>query len=80
MRFFWSIWVALLIVGAARGETRFTVATYNLENYHLRDFGNRKAKPPEARAKVVAHRLARLCFVPKDSQQVVAQLERDTQR
>jgi endonuclease/exonuclease/phosphatase family metal-dependent hydrolase len=55
MRFFSSIWVALLIVGAARGETRFTVATFNLENYHLRDFGNRKAKPPEARAKVVAH-------------------------
>ncbi len=55
MRSFSSIWLALLIIGAAQGETRFTVATYNLENYHLRDFGNRKAKPPEARAKVVAH-------------------------
>ena len=39
MRFFSSIWIALLLVGTARGETRFTIATYNLENYHLRDFG-----------------------------------------
>ena len=49
------IWCALLSAVIARAETRFTVATYNVENYHLRDYGNRKAKPAEARAKVVAH-------------------------
>ncbi len=36
-------------------ETRFTVVTYNVENYHLRAFGNRQPKAPASRAKVVAH-------------------------
>lgn len=44
---------ALLLVGTVRAETKFVVTTYNLENYHLRPFGNRKEKPAEARAKVV---------------------------
>lgn len=44
-----------LLCVAVSGETRFTVATYNVENYHLRAFGNRQPKSPEARAKVVGH-------------------------
>ena len=44
-----------LVCVAVSAETRFTVATYNVENYHLRAFGNRQPKSPEARAKVVAH-------------------------
>lgn len=45
----------LLLVQAALGETKFVVATYNLENYHLHPYGNRKEKPPEARAQVVTN-------------------------
>ncbi len=44
------VWAVTLLA-----ETRFTVATYNVENYHLRAYGNRQPKAPEARAKVVAH-------------------------
>lgn len=44
-----------LLCVSVSAETRFTVATYNVENYHLRAFGNRQPKAPEARAKVVAH-------------------------
>jgi endonuclease/exonuclease/phosphatase family metal-dependent hydrolase len=44
---------ALLLIGVAHAETRFVVTTYNLENYHLRPFGNRHEKPAESRAKVV---------------------------
>jgi endonuclease/exonuclease/phosphatase family metal-dependent hydrolase len=39
---------------SAWAETRFTVVTYNVENYHLRAFGNRQPKAPAARAQVVA--------------------------
>ena len=45
----------LLLTQAALAETKFVVTTYNLENYHLRAFGNRKEKSAEARAKVVAN-------------------------
>jgi endonuclease/exonuclease/phosphatase family metal-dependent hydrolase len=36
----------------------FRVATFNLENYHLRPFGNRPVKSPEGRRQVVAEILA----------------------
>lgn len=45
------LWVA----GTLQAETRFVVTTYNLENYHLRPFGNRHEKPAESRAKIVAN-------------------------
>ena len=35
------------------GAETFTVVTYNVENYFLKDFGTRKAKPEASRAKVV---------------------------
>jgi len=44
-----------LTVFSAWAQTKFTVATYNLENYHLRAFGNRQPKSPESRAQVVTH-------------------------
>ena len=47
--------IGLLLSQATLAETKFVVATYNLENYHLRPFGNRKEKSPESRAKVVAN-------------------------
>ena len=45
--------VALLLSSSARSDTRCVVATYNLENYHLRAWGNRQEKPAAARAAVV---------------------------
>lgn len=54
MRFIrWIVFLSL--AAAAAAQTKFTVATYNVENFHLRAFGNRQPKPPESRAKVVAH-------------------------
>lgn len=55
MRFALRCLLLPLLALAAGAETRFTVATYNVENYHLRAFGNRQPKAPEARGKVVAH-------------------------
>lgn len=49
-----ALGLALALPGA-RAETRFTVATYNVENYLVAAAGNREAKPEPARAKVVEH-------------------------
>ncbi|MFM8360177.1 MAG: hypothetical protein ACKOET_16645, partial [Verrucomicrobiota bacterium] len=49
-----ALGLALALPGA-RTETRFTVATYNVENYLVAAAGNREAKPEPARAKVVEH-------------------------
>ncbi|MBN8248900.1 MAG: endonuclease/exonuclease/phosphatase family protein [Verrucomicrobia bacterium] len=51
--------VASLLAAAAPGAAQapapetFRVATFNLENYHLRPFGNRQAKSAESRRQVV---------------------------
>ena len=45
--------IALLLSFDVRSDTRCVVATYNLENYHLRAWGNRQEKPVAARAAVV---------------------------
>ncbi len=45
--------LALLRSFAVRSETRCVVATYNLENYHIRDWGNRSEKPAASRDAVV---------------------------
>lgn len=41
-----------------RDPASFRVATFNVENYHLRPFGNRTAKSPESRRQVVAEIVA----------------------
>ena len=41
-----------LVWPAAQGAERFTVATYNVENFLDRDQGSRRAKPEMAKAKV----------------------------
>ncbi len=47
------ILVLLITAGALAAADTFTVATFNVENYFLRSFGTRKAKPVASRAKVV---------------------------
>lgn len=48
------VWLSALL----QAQETFRVATYNVENYHLRAFGNREAKSAESRAKVVEHLVA----------------------
>jgi endonuclease/exonuclease/phosphatase family metal-dependent hydrolase len=45
--------ISLFYVHVNHAETRFTVATFNLENYHLSLPSNRPIKSPEARAQVI---------------------------
>lgn len=51
-----SLWLICLAAwGAAsplRGDSSCVIATYNVENYHVRDWGNRHEKPEPARAAV----------------------------
>lgn len=55
------LFLLLAVVHAApsRADARFSVATYNVENYLLQDTATRRAKPPAARA-AVARSVARL--------------------
>ncbi len=50
------VWIALTSV---RGDSSCVVATYNVENYHVRDWGNRHEKPAPARD-AVAEALERI--------------------
>src|SRR5262245_5754475 len=45
-------WMFGAVVLAEPPAEQFTVATWNLENYHLAPAGNRPAKSPESRAKI----------------------------
>ena len=50
----WRYMIALIgSMWMVHGAETFTVVTYNVENYFLKDFGTRKAKPEASRAKVV---------------------------
>jgi endonuclease/exonuclease/phosphatase family metal-dependent hydrolase len=47
-----SLWLVAPLAGLAQGAEKFTVATYNVENYLLAASGTRPAKSSESQAKV----------------------------
>ena len=48
----WGVVLLCVATTWVRGDSSCVVATYNVENYHLRDWGNRHEKPAPAREAV----------------------------